>query len=152
MTPVADRRGAQDRALPAKRPPRGLRRLGRWQVDDVAGLAGLRQAVRDAVATHAASGRSGRRTADDVTLLVSELATNALRHGGAPTVVELRTDGAAYVLDVADHDTGTPPVVAGARAPGDGGFGLLIARRLADDVGWYATRTTKHVWARIPAG
>ncbi|WP_136519955.1 MULTISPECIES: ATP-binding protein [Cellulomonas] len=152
MSRVGDRRAARDRALPAKRPPRGLRQLGRWQVDEVAELAGLRHAVRDAVAAHATPDRAARRTADQVTLLVSELATNALRHGGAPTVVELRTDGTTYLLDVADHDTASAPVMSGARAPGDGGFGLLIARRLAQDVGWYATRTTKHVWARIAAG
>ncbi|QGQ20973.1 ATP-binding protein [Cellulomonas sp. JZ18] len=138
--------------MPSRRPPRGLRLLGRWQVDDVSGLAGLRHAVREAVSAHASADRAARRTADQVTLLVSELATNALRHGRAPTVVELRTDGRRYLLDVADHDAGTAPVESGARAPGDGGFGLLIARRLADEVGWYTTRTTKHVWAQVPAG
>lgn len=146
---MADRRTTHDHDLPARRPPRGLRLLGRWQADDLAGLTRLRQAVRDAVAGRADRSRAARGTADQVALLVSELATNALRHGRAPALVELRTDGAVLVLDVADHDTGTRPVLSGARAPGDGGFGLMIARRLADDVGWYATSTTKHVWALV---
>ncbi len=146
---MADRRATLDHALPSSRPPRGLRRLGRWQLDDLSGLTGLRHGVHDAVAAQVERSRAPRRTADQVALLVSELATNALRHGRAPAVVELRTDGTAFVLDVADHDTATRPVVAGSRAPGDGGFGLMIARRLADDVGWYTTRTTKHVWAVV---
>jgi serine/threonine-protein kinase RsbW len=61
----------------------------------------------------------------------------------------LRRDD-TYLLDVADHDLSTTPYLAGARAPGQGGFGLQIARRLAVDVGWYAGDLTKHVWARFP--
>ena len=30
-----------------------------------------------------------------------------------------------------------------------GGFGLMLAARLADTVGWYATHAGKHVWARF---
>lgn len=146
---MADRRASLDHGLPSSRPPRGLRPLGRWQVDDLAGLTRLRHAVHEAVTGRVERTRAPRRTADQVALLVSELATNALRHGRPPAVVELRTDGTAFVLDVADRDASTAPVVAGTRAPGDGGFGLMIALRLADEVGWYTTRTTKHVWALV---
>jgi hypothetical protein len=62
-------------------------------------------------------------------------------------VVELHVDGTALLLDVADHSPDRRPVVAGERASGAGGFGLVIAERLAQDVGWYATGTAKHVWA-----
>ncbi|QCB93564.1 ATP-binding protein [Cellulomonas shaoxiangyii] len=146
---MADRRDGHDHDLPSSRPPRGPHRLGHWQVDDLAGLTRLRRAVHAAVVAHAGRGHTPPPAADLVALLVSELTTNALRHGHAPALVDLSTDGAAIVLDVADHDTATRPVVAGPRAPGEGGFGLLIARRVADEVGWYRTRTTKHVWAVV---
>ncbi len=146
---MADRRATDDHDLPGSRPPRGMRRIGRWRVEDLAGLTPLRHGVRDTVVAQRTGPGVARRRADEVALLVSELATNALRHGGAPAVVDLRTDGASFVLDVADHDVASRPVLSGARAPGDGGFGLMIARRLADDVGWYVSGRTKHVWALV---
>lgn len=149
---VTDERAADDHAVPAGPPPTGHRRIGTWSVDDVSGLAGLRTAVRDAVRGRT-SPVDGPTTglADLAMLLVSELATNALRHGTAPTLVTLARDGTSFLLDVADHDTTTRPVVAGARAPGEGGFGLMIARQVATEVGWYVASGTKHVWARLDA-
>ena len=88
--------------------------------------------------------------AHHMVLVASELATNALCHGIPPTTVRLLRDRGTYVLDVVDHDLGTTPYVAGSRPPGHGGFGLQIARRVAVDVGWYATADTKHVWAQFP--
>jgi anti-sigma regulatory factor (Ser/Thr protein kinase) len=84
-------------------------------------------------------------------LVASELATNAFRHGRPPTLVRLLRQRDTYLLDVADHDLNSTPRIAGAREPGHGGFGLQIARRLAQDVAWYRSDVTKHVWAQFPA-
>jgi hypothetical protein len=35
------------------------------------------------------------------------------------------------------------------RPPGDGGLGLQLTERLAEEVGWYPTDTDKHVWAKF---
>lgn len=91
---------------------------------------------------------------EHLVLVASELATNALEHGLPPTTVTLmdRDDPRSYLLDVADHDLSTVPLIPGGRAPGAGGYGLQIARRLSVDVGWYATSESKHVWAEFSAG
>ena len=67
--------------------------------------------------------------ASNLVLVASELATNAIRHGRPPTIVELLQDDTRFLLTVADHDLGSEPRIAGDRPPGDGGFGLQIARR-----------------------
>ena len=85
----------------------------------------------------------------DLVLVASELATNGIKHGRPPTIVELRQDGQDFLLTVADHDLGSEPRIAGERPPGEGGFGLQIARRLARDVGWYRTDTVKVIWAAL---
>ena len=33
---------------------------------------------------------------------------------------------------------------------GAGGRGLMLARSFSLQVGWYATETTKHIWATFP--
>jgi serine/threonine-protein kinase RsbW len=141
-----------DEGLASSRPPATFALVRTWVVQTVRELSDLRAQILDEIGP--ASGDPVQdlgSVAHHMVLVASELATNALRHGIPPTIVELRRDGQTYLLDVADHDLGTAPYVAGSRPPGQGGFGLQIARRLAIDVGWYATPTTKHVWARFPA-
>ncbi|MFS0699549.1 ATP-binding protein [Cellulomonas sp. 179-A 4D5 NHS] len=148
---MADRRSVHDHGMPAGPPTGTYRAIQRWVLDTPAELTALRHGVVDAVTGHAGSAPAPARLCDAIALVVSELATNALRHAGPPAVVELRTDATSYLLDVADNATGTGPVLAGIRGAGDGGFGLLIARQLAQEIGWYAGASTKHVWARFAA-
>lgn len=143
--------GDSDEGLLSSRPPEAFAPVRTWVVETVRELSDLRAQILAEIAPEA----SGAVVDQDslvhhLVLVASELATNALRHGIPPTTVRLLRDGDTYLLDVADHDLGTTPYVAGARPPGMGGFGLQIARRLAVDVGWYATATTKHVWAQFP--
>lgn len=73
---------------------------------------------------------------DSVVLAVSELVTNALRHGRPPVHVVLRRDARSVSLDV--HDAGrTPPAGSTHRPPDDAesGRGLDIVQALAVDVG-----------------
>jgi len=94
--------------------------------------------------------RGPRTVSGPVALVASELATNALRHGVPPATVTLSRLPAAYLLDVSDGAVDERPVLAARRPLGEGGFGLYLVGRLADDLGWYVAADRKHVWATIP--
>ncbi|MGW2613886.1 ATP-binding protein [Streptomyces sp. NPDC001500] len=85
---------------------------------------------------------------DDVTLCVSELATNALLHGvppGRQYCVTLTFDGSLLCLAV--RDTGDHP--APARPPAEdacSGRGLQLAREVSDDLGVTEHLVGKTVW------
>ncbi|WP_199737924.1 ATP-binding protein [Cellulomonas sp. PhB150] len=149
----SDARSTLDGGLRASRPPANFVPARRWVVDSVSELAGLRHALRTEINTraHASADRDLDRVAQDLVLVASELATNAIKHGRPPTIVQLFQDGTSFLLTVADHDLGSEPRIAGDRPPGEGGFGLQIARRLSRDVGWYRTDTVKVIWAEIRA-
>jgi hypothetical protein len=87
---------------------------------------------------------------EQMALVATELATNALRHGLPPTIVTLLSAEECLVIDVADHDLTTVPELVDTRPVGSGGRGLQLARSFSLDVGWYATDTTKHIWATFP--
>lgn len=138
-----------DIAIPSSRPPSTFHVVRAWQLDSMAQLSTLRTSLHEEL--------TGRPLPPDgtlaeipekIVLVASELAANALRHGRPPTTVQLLTDGEEYIVDVIDQDTSRAPVVAAPRLPGDGGFGLVLAQRLALDVGWFVSEG-KHVWARL---
>jgi anti-sigma regulatory factor (Ser/Thr protein kinase) len=89
-------------------------------------------AVRHAVASWA---RSCRLPVDQVELLelaASELATNAVQHGGGAGTVALWEEPGAAVLEVRDDGPGADPM-AGRRPPeDDGGAGLYLLHQLCD--------------------
>ncbi|QGQ21180.1 ATP-binding protein [Cellulomonas sp. JZ18] len=134
--------------MPASHPSSSFVALRRWVLDSAAQLRTLRGDLREqiAAASSSAVGPLGD-VPEKVVLVASELATNALAHGRPPTQVRLAQDGTTFLLEVSDAAVDRHPFVAGSRAPGDGGFGLQIARRLSLDVGWYADSGGKHVWA-----
>jgi hypothetical protein len=142
---------ARDDGLRARRPPAEFVPVRRWVLDTLAELHDLRAGLQ--AERRARDERQGERplsgVADRLVLVASELATNGIRHGRPPTIVELCQHASRFLLTVADHDLSTEPRIAGDRPPGEGGFGLQIARRLAVDVGWYRTETVKVVWAEI---
>ncbi len=70
--------------------------------------------------------------AEIAALLVTELATNAVVHGGSDLQVEVTRDGAQVTIAVRDADTG-PVVTAPQLAPlGEGGRGLILVNALAE--------------------
>ncbi|WP_454051729.1 ATP-binding protein [Cellulomonas sp. Marseille-Q8402] len=143
----------RDDGLLTSRPPERFRPVREWVLYDTLGLAGVRRELLAAITGGGAAPASTLAGVPERMILVaSELATNALTHGLPPTLVGLSTDGRDFLLDVGDHDLSTEPRVAGGRPLGEGGFGLHIARRLSQEVGWYATATTKHVWAVFAVG
>ncbi|GAB3666722.1 hypothetical protein GCM10027589_32100 [Actinocorallia lasiicapitis] len=65
---------------------------------------------------------------DEVELLVSELVTNAVRHGKAPIRLTLAADERVLEIYVRDGSPDLPQPRAGDE---DGGFGLTVAAALA---------------------
>ena len=130
------------------RPPAAAAEVARWTLDEPRHLRQLRAALLAAVADGIPSGTGDRTDLDErLTVVASELAGNALRHGRPPTVVALRRVRGLLIIDVRDNDPDGRPTVEERRAPGAGGLGLALVERLAQDVGWYRTATGKHVWA-----
>ncbi len=101
-----------------------------------------REFVADALADEGYRG-----DADTVLLLVSELATNAVRHAHTPfeIVVDVQDDGVRVA--VIDEDGAHPPLVQQPRPEDTNGRGLLIVDELA--ARWGSDRVDGHskaVW------
>jgi anti-sigma regulatory factor (Ser/Thr protein kinase) len=111
---------------------------------DAAHIATARRFVQQHLTEH------GRGDAvPDVSLLVSELVTNAIRHAGTAFAVTLVITSNAVRLEVSD---GSPqaPVIADVTHEDDGGRGLRIVAALSHD--WGVTRDPaggKSVWASV---
>ncbi len=129
-----------------------------WDVGTLDELADLRQAVvtrvTEVLPDDVVRGSGDAPSAMDHMLLVAtELASNAIRHGRPPVLLRLHlpTTGGPVrevVVETVDHDTRRlPQFVEGGHR--DGGRGMLLAARLALEVSWRTTATTKHVWARL---
>jgi anti-sigma regulatory factor (Ser/Thr protein kinase) len=92
---------------------------------------------------------------DDILLLVTELVTNAVRHGGSagrPIGLELRRNNGRVHVEVADHGAEFEPPPAPVR-PSDtasrGGWGLFLVDRLAETWGVRPTQSGKCVWFEL---
>lgn len=148
-----------DDMLIRARAPEGFEEVRAWPLAAVDELAVLREDLDAALP-------GGPRTSleevpESVVLVASELATNALRHGRGPAIVRLAAragrsedspEGSPereLLLEVIDRAPERAPELAARRRPGPGGFGLQLAARLADELGWYRTARAKHVWARF---
>jgi serine/threonine-protein kinase RsbW len=132
-----------------RRPPVIDEEIARWTLHRPPELQTLRAAVRQAVLRRVMVTVDVADLVERLMIVATELAGNALRHGRLPTVVALlRADG-HLIVDVRDQDPGTVPAVDRQRPRGAGGLGLPLASQLAQRVGWYPTRTGKHVWAQF---
>lgn len=144
-------RPESDAGLVSSVPPDRFTPVRAWSLDSVTDLARVRrELLTEVTAPHAEPQPTLGQVPENMVLVASELATNALQHGLPPTILSLHADGRDYLLDVRDSDLESVPMLAGERPVGAGGFGLLIARRLSQDVGWYTADGTKHVWATFP--
>ena len=73
---------------------------------------------------------------DTLRLLVSELVTNAVRHGDGSEPVEVHAHWNGEVrVEVSDHGHGFSPKPRFGRLDEPGGFGLFLVGRLADHWG-----------------
>lgn len=93
---------------------------------------------------------------DDVLLLVTELVTNAVRHGGGERErsikVDVRPRADRIRVEVLDPGTEFEPPTALSAGDSSGGWGLYLVDRIADCWGVRATPSGTGVWFEIPAG
>jgi anti-sigma regulatory factor (Ser/Thr protein kinase) len=82
---------------------------------------------------------------DDAVLLVSELVTNSVLHGGPPVVVAVDCDGEALQVRVRDGSS-TMPEPREADRDAEGGRGLELVANLSADWGVDPEDGGKHVW------
>jgi serine/threonine-protein kinase RsbW len=127
-----------------------------WDVADADCLAGARQELESTVCARrpVLCEPEHADLLSHVILVASELVTNALRHADGPARLDLLMADRALVVSVLDHRPDVPPVLSPDRDLGEGGFGLQLAMRLAEDVGWFRVPGGKRVWARFasPSG
>jgi anti-sigma regulatory factor (Ser/Thr protein kinase) len=83
-----------------------------------------------------------------LTLLVSELATNACVHAGSAFTVSLNRQGSDVLIEVGDQNPA--PAVVQPPSSGSSGRGLQIVAALAADWGVSARHPGKAVWALLP--
>jgi anti-sigma regulatory factor (Ser/Thr protein kinase) len=81
-------------------------------------------------------------------LVVSELATNVVRHARTPYAVRLDV-GQTLSIKVTDTGPGTPQLLHGAPV-GSGGLGLQLVSALAVAWGVEQQAGAKTVWAELP--
>jgi len=88
-------------------------------------------------------------TAESVILMVSELATNSIRHAASEFSITVTSTRQHLHVEVTDYGSGTP--VARSALPSDTtGRGLQIIAELADDWGVHSKRSgTKTVWFTV---
>lgn len=138
--------------LPTGPPPARFRSVRWWSLRSVGDIGRVRRDLRAHLSSpHADPRPTSENAPEHLLLAASELAANALVHGQQPSTLHLMSDGREYLLDVADHDTTTSPVVPQRRPVGAGGFGLHIVRALSRRIGWHRSGAVKHVWATFPA-
>ena len=93
-----------------------------------ASVAEARAKVCDALEPHLANGAS-----ETLKLLVSELMTNAIKHGDGKQPVELYVHWNAEVrIEISDHGDGFSPAPRVGALDEPGGFGLFLVGQLAD--------------------
>ncbi|MFC4052208.1 ATP-binding protein [Actinomadura syzygii] len=90
---------------------------------------------------------------DDVRVVASELATNAIRHAKTEVIgVRAYSVGGVYTVEVWDADAANLPVLNEQTAVGDGGRGIAVIAELAAHVGvWCGPEGGKVVYAEWTA-
>jgi anti-sigma regulatory factor (Ser/Thr protein kinase) len=110
---------------------------------DPASVAEARAAVVEALP------EIGAERVNTVQLLISELVTNALRHGDAGAPVEVHASWNSKVrVEVIDHGRGFTPSERDKPLEEPGGFGLLLVGSLADRWG-VETQDCTTVWFEL---
>jgi anti-sigma regulatory factor (Ser/Thr protein kinase) len=130
--------------VPGKTAPR---RASRTSIRLPAGETGLSMARQFAASVAQAAGWDDH--IDDVAMLISELATNAILHGQRPIAITVETSADRVRVEVMDAAP-SMPVELDAGPELESGRGLAIVAALAHD--WGAERlpgSGKVVWAEL---
>jgi hypothetical protein len=132
--------------------PTGFREHWCQELHSLAELAKLRARLRATLTGSATVVHPEREHwSERLVLVADELASNGLRHGGAPVAAALSSAGDQWLLAVSDPSLEVPPTPAQGRDPGLGGFGLYLVADLSVRHGWARERGVKTVWAVIAA-
>lgn len=91
----------------------------------------------------------GEQRTDDAALVLSELVTNAIRHGSAPLHLRLEVAGRLLRMEVTDGEPTRVPVARGAALDDTGGRGIALVTALVDRWGWARRADGKVVWAEF---
>lgn len=94
------------------------------------------------------------QTIDEVTLLTSELITNAIRHAPPPLCLQISVTGDVVRVQVHDSDPAAP-VLTRPDFNSVGGRGMWLIDTMATRWGFYEQQPGKEVWFEIaftPAG
>jgi anti-sigma regulatory factor (Ser/Thr protein kinase) len=84
--------------------------------------------------------------ADDVTLVLSELVTNAVIHAKTDVRV-IVTMGHTEIAVAVYDDSHTPPALLAPCKQRAGGYGLRVVEALSREWGWTTAGSGKQVWA-----
>jgi anti-sigma regulatory factor (Ser/Thr protein kinase) len=122
-------------------------RVARWDLPAETGSAATARALTCAALRH--WGVAGQEDVDDIVLMVDELVTNAIVHGGGGVRLRLRLREAQITAEVGD-DNPVAPAPPG-RGPGvlewaEDGRGLLLVGALASAFGTRPEGRGKTVW------
>ena len=109
---------------------------------EAAGMA--RQLVRDVLTRAGAS-----HVMDDAMLVMSELATNAVRYGAEPITAHASVEGHNLILAVQDGRASDLPYPKVLTATEPNGRGMHLVAAMATRWGWDSSVNSKVVWAEI---
>jgi anti-sigma regulatory factor (Ser/Thr protein kinase) len=87
---------------------------------------------------------------DDAMLVMSELATNAVRYGAAPIRATATVEGTHLILAVQDSRASDLPYPKVLTATEPNGRGMHLVAAMASRWGWDRSAHSKVVWAEIP--
>ena len=109
---------------------------------DASAAARARQLVAELLAAEVSD-----EEVDRARLLVSELATNAVRHGQGVITLRARVDQDRLLVEVIDEGSGFERALRGSDLKQLGGWGLQIVD--AEASRWGVHEGTTHVWFEI---
>jgi anti-sigma regulatory factor (Ser/Thr protein kinase) len=92
---------------------------------------------------------------DDILLLVTELVTNAVRHGGAASQhvqVEVWSGGGRIRVNVVDPGLDFDAPARPRNGDSNGGWGLFLVDKIAESWGVCPAPAGTCVWFEVPAG
>jgi two-component sensor histidine kinase len=126
---------------------------GSWTLTRAGQLSSVRRELQRVVQQHRpaadvpAAGLAA--LAERLALVVTELASNALRHAAPPVGVVLSSGTDGWLVVVTDPWPAAAPIPREPDAERGGGQGLHLVQALSQHVGWYATLEQKSVWAQV---
>lgn len=84
---------------------------------------------------------------EDALLVISELATNVVRHARTEYTVSIQEEGDGVELSVSDGSSILPAVKDLSER--NKGYGLIVVDRISEEWGVEPTAKGKRVWARL---